>query len=97
MYDISLLKPTQNPETKENIEAHKEEYDVDRLLDRRIQKGITEYKVRWSGYESSDDTWETTKNLNCPVKFRNLRQNFESKPIKALTLLFSRKHVQYRK
>jgi len=79
VFHISLLGPTQTPETDENIEAHEEEYDVERLLDRRIRKGITEYKVRWSGYESSDDTWEPTGNLNCPEKFQEFEQEFQKR------------------
>jgi len=79
VFHISLLEPTQNPETDENIEAHEEEYDVERLLDRRIRKGTTEYKVRWSGYESSDDTWEPTGNLNCPEKIQEFEQEFQKR------------------
>jgi hypothetical protein len=35
-----------------------DEYVVERLLSRRVKQGRVEYKVRWAGYDASEDTWE---------------------------------------
>ena len=36
--------------------SEEEEYDVDRLLSKRVQGGVTQYEVRWTGFEET--TWE---------------------------------------
>ena len=42
-----------------------EEYEVERILDRRIEKGgYTEYLVKWKNYEDpAENTWEPVDNL----------------------------------
>jgi len=48
-----------------------EEYDVDAIMGkRRNKKGQTEYLVKWSGFDSADNTWERTTNLYCPEKIK---------------------------
>jgi len=44
-----------------------EEYEVEKILEKRIRKGKVEYLVKWKGWESADDnTWEPVANLECP-------------------------------
>ena len=43
--------------------ATEERYEIERIVDRRVNKGRTEFKVRWTGYNESDDTWETENKL----------------------------------
>jgi Chromo (CHRromatin Organisation MOdifier) domain len=64
VFHISLLSKTSNPESTSD-EDLTEEYEVEKILDKRIKKGVTEYLIRWKGYESEEDTWEPTNNLNC--------------------------------
>ena len=40
-----------------------EEFDVEEILDTRIQRKRREYLVKWKGYGSEDNTWEPEKNL----------------------------------
>lgn len=59
------------------------EYVVERILDKRIRNGITEYYLSWEGYPSSENTWEPMSNLDCPglIQVYNShpsRQSFQS-------------------
>jgi chromodomain-containing protein len=60
---ISLLDKTENQETEI-------EYDVEKIIDKRVRNGVIEYKIRWLGFDESEDTWEPTKHLSCPEKVR---------------------------
>ncbi|XP_070151400.1 chromobox protein homolog 5 [Polyergus mexicanus] len=42
------------------------EYEVEKLLEVRANKGNRQFLVRWKGYGESGDTWENEKDLNCP-------------------------------
>jgi hypothetical protein len=74
IFHISLLDKTENNETTENIEALDEEFEVEKIIDKRVRNGKTEYRVRWAEYGSDADTWEPTTHLHCPEKV----QEFES-------------------
>lgn len=42
-----------------------EEYEVEAILKHRKNKqGRIEYLVKWQGYPNSDNTWQTSKDLN---------------------------------
>ena len=46
------------------------EYEVERILDSRVikrgKKSVTEYYIKWLGYDHSYDSWEPEANLHCP-------------------------------
>ena len=44
-------------------EGSSDEFIVDRIMDKRTKRGVVEYRVRWEGYDSADDTWERIENL----------------------------------
>ena len=45
-----------------------EEYEVEKVLDKRVKKGQVEYLVKWKNYDDPDDnTWEPIGNLECHV------------------------------
>ena len=38
-------------------------YQCERIVAQRLAKGVTQYQVKWAGYESKDNTWEPIENL----------------------------------
>jgi chromodomain-containing protein len=75
IFHVSLLEKTESSETTENLEAYDEqEYEAEKVIDKRLKKGEVEYLINWKGYESSDNSWEKVTNLFCPEKI----QEFES-------------------
>ena len=43
-----------------------EEFVVDRILDKRIKNGKTEYLISWKGFGPEENTWEPKANMDCP-------------------------------
>ena len=42
------------------------EYEVEKILDKRIHQRRIQYLVKWKGYDDSENTWESLDNLqNC--------------------------------
>ncbi len=39
------------------------EYEVEKIVDKRIKNGKIEYKIKWAGYSMNECTWEPMKNL----------------------------------
>lgn len=74
VFHISLLKPF-HPSPQEFVgraqlppppiinEDGEEEFFVEKLLDKRIQRGQVQYLVKWEGYDDSENQWLPVKDI----------------------------------
>ena len=68
------MKVVNKNDTTADVEEE-EEYEVEKIITSQINKGITEYFCKWKVYPDSENTWETSDNLNC----QELLNNYEEK------------------
>ena len=50
-------------EDENNSSNNEMEYEIEKIIGKRIIKGNIEYKVKWLGYDESQSTWEPIKHL----------------------------------
>jgi len=50
-------------EDENNSSINEIEYEIEKIIGKRIIKGEIEYKVKWLGYDESQSTWEPMENL----------------------------------
>ncbi|CAF0940596.1 unnamed protein product [Didymodactylos carnosus] len=63
----------------DNSDSDEEEYVVEKVLDKKIENGITKYKLKWKDYPLSKSTWESEKNLNCPELIKEYEDSIANK------------------
>jgi len=66
---------TENDE--EDGGSDEEEYEVDKIVGKRMYNGVQQYKVRWAGCNSTLDSWLHASNLrNAPQAVRDFESAF---------------------
>jgi len=59
----------------------KEWYEVEEILDSCIRRGKLQYKVRWLGHDTKDDTWEPAHHVsNTEVLVQQFHTAYPKKP-----------------
>ncbi|EDO48908.1 predicted protein [Nematostella vectensis] len=59
-----------------------EEYEVEKVMDKRVINGGIEYLLKWKGYPDSENTWESEEGLQCPelIEEYEKKKKASSKP-----------------
>merc|ERR1711942_585550 len=64
----------------QDVVEEEPEYEVERIVDKRVVDGATEYLVKWKGWENKEDqTWEPKQNLVGSEKLIKKYETLESK------------------
>ena len=79
VFHVSLLEPVKGntpivTNEEPQLENKLKEYKVKRILKERKRGRQRKYLIKWQGYNNSENTWEPTKNLNCPDLLEEFRQ-----------------------
>ena len=88
--NISHVKPYRNrlpgqpvsvPGPSIVLEDHKEEYEVEYVVDSQYKGKCLEYLVHWKGWSDTDRTWELVSNLgNATAAVHNFHASHPSAP-----------------
>ena len=69
--------------TEENGDAEND-YEVEKILRKRVKNGKVEYYLKWRGFGMEDCTWEPREHLTCEDLIRQFEDDEkESRPAKA--------------
>jgi hypothetical protein len=88
VFHVSLLSPyhaDQNPQRKLQppkpvIVNGEIEYEVNQILDSRIQRNQLQYLVDWTGYGPEERTWEPAKELQDLEAIKDFHQQYPNRP-----------------
>jgi len=68
-----------NSNKNNECKGQEEEYDVEKILDKRKRYGVVEYFLKWKDYDDSHNSWEPMENIKCDsliTSFENLTKEF---------------------
>lgn len=75
------IKPEKKKEEEMLLDKNSSEeyYEVEDILDKRVDNNDVLYLVKWKGYKFSECTWESVNNLNgCKRKIRKFEKEVRS-------------------
>jgi hypothetical protein len=90
-----LKREEQKIKAKENAKKHNNEYEVESIIASRSFKGKTKYRIRWKGFEESEDTWEPEEALSCIDLIRAFKKKNTSLKKKAAVKKTGKKRKNY--
>ena len=60
-------------------DAEEEEYEVEQILQMRLNRNRPEFLVKWKGYSTMEATWEPEHNLvNAPTLLASFKKSLEA-------------------
>jgi hypothetical protein len=66
-----MTRPEEPVNLESDEEEYEEEYEVEDVLNLRLNRGKREYLIKWKGYPLNESTWEPMGNLeHCHDKIR---------------------------
>ena len=82
MFHANLLTPYKETElhglnfTQPPLEliSGEPEYEVEKVIDKRKQGCKLQYLIKWKGYPTSDNSWETTADVHAPQLIVEFKQ-----------------------
>jgi len=77
-------KKVDKMEIDEDSDDPNQEYEVERILQKREKGKRIEYLIKWKGYPSSSNTWEPKENLFCPAILQEFESNLQKVIAKGL-------------
>jgi len=58
--EINEYDNSESENENDNSESESEEsFEVEKIVNHRFRNGKTQYEVKWEGYSSDQNTWET--------------------------------------
>ena len=82
VFHVSLLEPARGDtpiatDTELQPENELIEYEVEKILDRRLVNRQEQFLIKWEGYEPTDNSWEPVENLSCPALLAEFRRRHQ--------------------
>lgn len=71
---VNRLKRYFSPIDLDKFENDSGSYDVDYILDDKIEDGVTYYKIHWKGYNKRHDSWVAEEDFNAPLILKKYKE-----------------------
>ena len=91
-------KKNKKVQKKESSEDSQQEYEVEKILDKRIKHRKIEYLVKWLNYSREEATWEPISNMNNSMALvkefeKNLKNSLSLSPERILPSFSDRRNI----